>query len=308
MRRPGLARAFCSAVFGVVVWLAQAPPALPVPVDILPGESAFRPLLADPREAQYLMRYLLGASRARGEAAFGDTFGLVRVGDIQSVQFGIQASVYTRFNRDVNSVGFLDVNSADYTIFLPVDVHQGPVDVRVGLGHLSSHLGETEVQRRIVFGGANFFDRAFLYRRDFIRSVVSFETTEAVRLYAGGSYGVHVTPLRPRGAGQVGAELLSTPRLLGRLQRQWYLAVDFQSWAEADWALNANLQVGLRLSRHDSLRRLRVALDVYHGRSLMNKKRPPRMPCIRRSHTREGSRHPLKTVPVKSNRVFLQPR
>jgi hypothetical protein len=268
VRQAGLARVLCFAALAVVAWAAQTPPALAQPVDVLPGESAFRPLLADPREAQYLMRYLLGNGRARGEAAFGDTFGLVRVGDVRSVQFGIQASVYTRFNRDVNSAGFLDVNSADYTIFLPIDVHQGPVDLRVGFGHLSSHLGESEVQRRIFFGGANFFDRSFLYRRDFIRSVVSFDATEAVRLYAGGSYGVHVTPHRPRGAGQVGAELLSTPQPLGRLHRQWYLAADLQSWAEADWALNANLEVGLRLSRPDSSRRLRVALDVYRGRSL----------------------------------------
>lgn len=258
----------CSAALAVVVWAAQTPPALPAPVDFLPGESAFRPLLADPREAQYLMRYMLGTGRARGEAAFGDTFGLVRVGDVRSVQFGIQASVYTRFNRDVNSVGFLDVNSADYTIFLPLDIHRGPVDLRAGFGHLSSHLGESEVQRRIFFGGANFFDRAFLYRRDFIRSLVSFDATDAVRLYAGGSYGIHVTPNGPRGAGQVGAELRLPPQPFGRLQRQWYLAADLQSWAEADWALNANLQAGLRLRRPDSSRRLRVALDVYRGRSL----------------------------------------
>ena len=268
MRRAGLARVLCSAALAAVLGAAQAPPALSAQVAFLPGESAFRPLLADPREAQYLMRYMHGSGRARGEVAFGDTFGLVRAGNIRSVQFGLQASVYTRFNRDVNSVGFLDVNTADYAIFFPFDLHQKPVGLRVGFGHLSSHFGESEAQRRIAFGGALLFDRAFLYRRDFIRSLVSFDATDAVRVYVGGSYGVHLTPKRPRGSGQVGAELLSTPQPLGRLHRQWYVAVDLQSWAEANWALNANLQAGVRMSRPGSSRRLRVALDVYHGRSL----------------------------------------
>ncbi len=260
-------RALSGLLLAGVVWSGQGPPSVAAEVTFLPEPSAFRPLLADPREAQHVMRYLVGSGRARGEAAFGDTFGLIRVDAAVPVQLGVQASVHTRFNRDVNSVGFLDINSADYAVVFPVDVRAGGLDLRVGVGHLSSHLGESEVQRRIVFGGANFFDRSFLYRRDFVRVVASFDASESIRVYAGGSYAIHVVPNRGRAAAQGGAELVGRPRPWGSVLRQWYAAADVQSWAEADWAVSADVQAGLRLTAPGSSRGLRAAIDVYRGRS-----------------------------------------
>lgn len=214
-----------------------------------------------------MLRYLVGDGRAGGEAAFGDTFGLLRVDAPVPVQLGIQASVYTRFNRDVDSVGFLDINSADYAIVFPVDVRAGDLDLRMGVGHLSSHLGEIEVQRRIMSGVVNYFDRSFLYRRDSVRVVASFDASESVRVYAGGSYAIHVVPNRGRAAAQAGAELVGRPRPWGSVIRRWYMAADVQSWAEADWAVSADVQAGLWINAVGSARGLRVAVDVYQGRS-----------------------------------------
>jgi hypothetical protein len=262
-------RLLASAVLTVFVWLAGASWSFAaLPLDVFPGESTFRPFLADPREAQYLLRYVIGNGRARGEAAFGETFGLVRLEGTRPLQLGLQASVYTRFNRDVDSAGFLDINSADYTIALPLDLRYDRLDVRVSVGHLSSHFGESEVQRRILFDGANFFDRTFLYRRDFVRGLVSSDLTETLRVYGGGSYAIHITPQQPRPVGQVGLEARLPARGWGPLRRQWYLAVDLQSWAEADWTMNTNVQVGVRLGRGHSSRRVRVALEAYQGKSL----------------------------------------
>ena len=112
-------RALIGGFLAVVAWGAGTANSTAATVAFLPEPSPFRPLLADPREAQHVMRYLVGGGRARGEAAFGDTFGLIRVDAAVPVQLGVQASVYTRFNRDVNSVGFLDINSADYAIVFP---------------------------------------------------------------------------------------------------------------------------------------------------------------------------------------------
>jgi hypothetical protein len=235
-------------------------------VTLLPGPSAFRPLLADPREAHHVLRYLVGDGRARGEAAFGDTFGLIRVDAAVPVQFGVQASVYTRFNRDVDSVGFLDINSADYAIVFPVDVRAGDLDLRMGVGHLSSHLGETEVQRRIVFGGTNFRSELSLSTGLRARGGV-VRRTGSLRVYAGGSYAIHVVPNRGRAAAQAGAELVGHPRPWGSVIRRWYAAADVQSWAEADWAVSADLQAGLWINTAGSARGLRLAIDVYRGRS-----------------------------------------
>jgi hypothetical protein len=236
--------------------------------EIFPNTALFRPLLADPREAQSSLRYLVGSGNARGQAAFGDTFGLVRIDTAFPVQFGLQGSVFTRFNRDADSAGFLDINSADYTLFFPLDVRFDGWVLRAGVGHLSSHFGESEVQRKILSGEALFFDRSFLYRRDYVRVTAAWDANEQLRLYGGGSVAVHVKPDGPRTALQAGAEWRWALHPLGSIMRQWYLGVDLQSWAESDWAANANLEGGLRLARRDETRAIRISLSGYAGRSL----------------------------------------
>lgn len=262
----------CLAVTAAAyVWLAVSPwgdLARAASVEFLPGASLFRPLLADPREPQHSVRYLVGSGNARGEASFGDTFGVARITAASVVQVGIQASVFTRFNRDADSAGFLDINSADYTLFLPVDVQLGRVVVRSGIGHLSSHLGEIEAQRRVHDGVALFFDRSFLYRRDYARVVTAWDVTERIRIYGGASVAVHLTPDGGRTAAQAGAEWLGPPRLLGPMVRQWFVGVDLQTWAESDWAANGNVEGGVRLSRADGERGIRFSVSGYAGRSL----------------------------------------
>jgi hypothetical protein len=262
----------CLAVAAAAyVWLAVSPwgdLARAASVEFLPGASLFRPLLADPRETQHSVRYLVGSGNARGEASFGDTFGVARISAASVVQVGIQASVFTRFNRDADSAGFLDINSADYTIFFPVDVRLGRVMVRSGVGHLSSHLGEIETQRRILNGEANFFDRSFLYRRDYARMVTAWDVTERLRIYGGASVAVHLTPDGGRTVAQAGVEWIGPPRPLGAMVRQWFTGVDLQTWAESDWAANGNVEGGVRLSRADGERGIRFSVSGYAGRSL----------------------------------------
>ncbi|MEO5656964.1 MAG: DUF1207 domain-containing protein [Nitrospiria bacterium] len=235
---------------------------------VFPRAPLVRPLLSDPREAQSTLRYLVGSGTARGEASFGDTVWLVGGQGGRSWQMGVQGAVYTRFNRDRDSVGFLDINSIDYTIFLPVDLSLDGVDLRFGIGHLSSHLGESEVQRRIRYEGAMFFDRSFLYRRDFFRVLVSSDLSDAWRLYAGTSYGFHMTPDRSRTAVQAGMEWKAIFHRWGLVRRQWYAGVDVQSWAEAEWALNTAVDIGMRVSRPDETHGLRFSITGYTGRSL----------------------------------------
>jgi hypothetical protein len=262
----------CLAVAAAAyVWLAVSPwgdISRAASVEFLPGASLFRPLLADPREAHHSLRYLVGSDDARGEASFGDTFGVARISSESVVQVGIQASVFTRFNRDVDSAGFLDINSADYTIFVPVDVQFGRVVVRSGIGHLSSHLGEIETQRRILNGEASFFDRSFLYRRDYARVVTAWDVTERLRIYGGASVAAHLTPDGGRTTAQTGVEWIGSPRSSGTMVRQWFSGVDVQTWAESDWAVNGNVEGGVRLSRADGARGIRFSVSGYAGRSL----------------------------------------
>jgi thiamine monophosphate kinase len=55
---------------------------------------------------------------------------------------------------------------------------------------------------------------------------------------------------------------------LGTVVRQWFAGVDLQTWAESDWAANGNLEGGMRLSRSDGERGVRIAVSGYAGRSL----------------------------------------
>jgi hypothetical protein len=55
---------------------------------------------------------------------------------------------------------------------------------------------------------------------------------------------------------------------LGSIRRQWFVGVDLQTWAESDWAANGNLEGGLRLSRPDGERAIRVVVSGYAGRAL----------------------------------------
>lgn len=259
------ARALAAVVAAVIVGWGTA--GWSASIDIFPSGALFRPLLADPREAHHSMRYLTGPSDARGEASFGDTFGFARIDGTLPVQFGIQGAVFTRFNPDADSVGFLDINSADYTLFLPIDVQFDGWALRTGLGHLSSHLGESEVQRRILIDGI-FFNRSFLYRRDYVRLIAAWDVSEQLRIYGGASFAIHVTPEQPRTATQAGIEWRAAPHPLGTIVRQWFVATDLQAWAESDWAANANLEGGLRLARTDGTRGVRISLSGYAGRSL----------------------------------------
>jgi hypothetical protein len=176
--------------------------------------------------------------------------------------------VFTRFNRDPDSAGFLDINTADYTLFLPLDVKFDGWVLRTGVGHLSSHFGESEVQRQIQSLQAVFFDKRFLYRRDYVRVIAAWDVSERLRLYGGANVAIHVRPNAPRTVLQGGAEWRWALRPLGSIMRQWYLGVDLQSWAESDWAVNANAEGGLRLARGDGTRAVRIAVSGYAGRSL----------------------------------------
>jgi hypothetical protein len=267
-RRRGSAVSAAALLAALAVATGWSDAAWAVGTEIFPNTQLFRPLLADPREAQSSLRYLVNSGSSRGQAAFGDTFGLVRINSAYPVQFGVQGSVFTRFNRDPDSAGFLDINTADYTLVLPLDVKFDKWVLRTGVGHLSSHFGESEVQRQIQAGEALPFDESFLYRRDYLRVIAAWDVSERLRLYGGGSVAVHVRPDGPRTALQAGAERRWALHPLGSIMRQWYLAADLQLWAESDWATNANFEGGIRLARRDGTRAVRISLSGYVGHSL----------------------------------------
>jgi hypothetical protein len=131
---------------------AQAPPApgpAPAPdtlgdrVTALPAGDPFRPLLADPKQPQFIASSLRVDSRLRetwvGAVAFGENIGLVRWPTGDGLQLGIAGGVFAQFDLETES---MDLLNADYVIGLPLTYRRGSLGVRVRLYHQSSHLGD----------------------------------------------------------------------------------------------------------------------------------------------------------------------
>ncbi len=226
-----------------------------------PAGDLFRPLLADPKQAQFFVgvnRFSSsGARYTMASVGFGETFGLSRLNGHQEgngLQFGIEGGIFARFNLSSASN---DLVNADYTIGIPVTWRYGGNSIRSRLYHQSSHLGD-----ELLLGG-NPPERVNL----------SYESVELIysrewlgwRLYAGGEYLIHKEPadleplsahwgLEYRGAGV----LLWKGRPIG--------GVDMKCLEEHDWAVDVSIKAGLEFGHPDpGNRRLRLMGVWYKG-------------------------------------------
>ncbi len=194
---------------------------------------------------------------------FGDNFGLVgRRHGCNGWQVGVLGAVFAQFNLDSGSN---DLLNADYNIGIPVSWRSGLFSTRVRVYHNSSHLGDE-----------------FLLRNPGVTRVdLSFEALEAIlsldapggwgRVYAGGTYLVHVSPstLDKNGV-QWGFELrgptIAAPILrLPGLRLTPVLGSNFHTWEELDWSINTNVLAGLEWSKAGADRRFRLLLNYYYG-------------------------------------------
>ena len=112
------------------------------PVRRFPRDDLFRPVLADPKQPQFVI------SRQRvipdqdgdfvaGWVVYGETFGIRRyVGDrpCDGVQVNIQGGVFAQFNLSAPSY---DLLNSDYVVGLPVTFRRGGVSGRFRLYHQS---------------------------------------------------------------------------------------------------------------------------------------------------------------------------
>src|SRR3569623_753759 len=162
-------------------------------VEPLPPYAIFAPLLADPRQPQFSVRYpryhSSGSEFTAAAVSFGEYFGfasgLWRAASISQV--GLQGAVFGLFNLDAPAS---DLGNADYWIGIPLSYRRGPWSVLTRLYHQSSHLGDEFL---LGHPGVN-------------RINLSYEELEAIgsldldseRLFGGGGYMVHSEPnLRP---------------------------------------------------------------------------------------------------------------
>lgn len=226
-----------------------------ITVKALPKVELFDPLIADPRQPQFAIRYQYYETPTTtfnaANVSIGDYFPFATglFGTAGSSQIGIQGAVFALFNIDAPSH---DLINADYWIGLPVSYRKGRWSFLGRIYHQSSHLGDEYL---LDTPGVN-------------RINLSYEESEALasydwrrwRVYGGGGYIFHSEPsLRPW-TSQYGVEYL-WPRFFHELDL--VTAADWQAKQEQDWRLNRSYQLGLAF--HSGDRQVRLMLEHFQG-------------------------------------------
>lgn len=239
-----------------------APPAAPaenaqamvLAVQALPVDDLFKPLIADPRQPQFSIKYHSYNARESFNAAsvsFGDYFGFASgfLGSRGVSQIGLQGAVFAVFNLDSDSS---DLVNADYWIGIPVSYRRGPWSFLTRMYHQSSHLG----------------DEFLIGNPDLERINLSYEEWETLasydwrnwRFYGGGGLILHSEPDLDPWSAQAGVEY-RRPGFFRNLQL--VAAVDWQTSQEQDWKRNQSYQLGFAFERQS--REIRLMLEYYRG-------------------------------------------
>lgn len=238
---------------------APAPEAKPMAetvVEPLPPYAIFAPLLADPRQPQFSMRYQRYHSSVSefnaAAVSFGEYFGFASGlwRDASISQVGLQGAVFGLFNLDAPSS---DLVNADYWIGIPLSYRHGPWSVLTRLYHQSSHLGDEFL---LGHPGVNRINLSY----EELEAIGSLDL-DSVRLYGGGGYMVHSEPnLRPWHF-QGGLE--------GRKRHairefDFVAALDLQSREEQGWGWNRSYQAGFAYMPRGG-REIRLMLEHFNG-------------------------------------------
>jgi hypothetical protein len=205
------------------------------------AHELFRPLLADPRELQYALRYSVPVSqKAVGKAAMGDYLGIYRwklPWEAAYLQFSIGGGVFGRFDLAGTSNNF---ESVDFYANVPFDLRFGKWSVRLMPYHTSSHLGDDLLKDTGQTTTKHSWDN--------MRSLLSYDLNSWSRLYGGYTYAFQT---HPGGLGrqswQAGLETYSGWWCQQHAQTYW--ANDFQSWQRIQWNPIFNSQLGIKWVR-----------------------------------------------------------
>lgn len=233
----------------------QAQP-LVTAIEALPVDELFKPLIADPRQPQFSIRYHRYEAAESFNAAsvsFGDYFGFASgvLKEYGVSQIGLQGAVFAVFNLDAPSQ---DLINADYWIGIPLSFRRGPFSYLTRLYHQSSHLGD-----EFLLGDIGDLERVNLSYEGW-ESLVSYDWRKW-RFYGGGGVILRSEPdLKPLHV-QGGSEF-RRPHFLGKFNL--VAAADLQATQEQNWHLNSSFQVGFAFSGSQG-REIRLMLEHYRG-------------------------------------------
>ena len=219
----------------------------------------FEPLHADPRWPHFSASYELYRGNDDlgrvGAARFGESFSLYRNSTKKEQwDIGLQAGVFAIFDLDAKSA---DLVNADYFFGPAFAWRRGAWSALGRVYHQSSHLGDEYLLRT----GAPRLNISY----EVLDALVSWDATDALRLYAGGGWLMHTdTPLE-RWIVEAGAELFG-PALSGAVRP--LVALDVQSRQQNDWSRDTSVRAGIQIEDPGAKgMRMQVLLEYYRGRS-----------------------------------------
>ncbi len=205
------------------------------------ADELFAPLRADPRELQFSVRCVYpDKDVTAAEVAIGHYYGIYRWGlpnGIGLMQVNIGGGIFPRFNFSYNK----DLQVIDFYGSIPLDVRIGKWSGRFMFYHVSSHLGDDYIRSSGQTVSNNSWNS--------LRSLVSYDVNDALRLYGGYTYHLVVLPAeQKREVFQSGFEL--TSKMKNNNHSQAFLAADAQWWERTQWKPTLNVQIGIKTGRN----------------------------------------------------------
>lgn len=226
-----------------------------VSIEALPVDELFKPLIADPRQPQFSIKYHRYDARDDFDAAsvsFGDYFGFASglFGEYGVSQIGMQGAVFAVFNLDSES---FDLVNADYWLGIPLSARLGPYSFLTRVYHQSSHLGD-----EYLIGNPNI-PRINLSYEDW-ETMMSYEWRQW-RFYGGGGVILNSEPNLDPLHLQAGMEYRRPEAFRGW---QFVAAADLQADQEQEWQGSGSYQAGFAIDGHAG-REIRFMLEHYRG-------------------------------------------
>lgn len=236
--------------------------------ELVPTESVFEPLVADPRWPRFSLSHLNYRRNAdlenNGEEL--DRVAEVNLGGTLPIaqwdapmegrfEFAIQGNVDSIFDIEASNQ---DLVSSDFFAGFPIFARWGGLSLMLRPYHISSHIGDEFLLRDRA-------DRVDL-SLEAVDSLISIDFAEWFRIYGGAGILVHRDPdTIDRRSLQAGIELGSPWALFGVMRPVAYL--DVKRTEENDWRSDYSGKVGFAFENPRFLRgrRLELLAEYYNG-------------------------------------------
>jgi hypothetical protein len=228
-----------------------------------PDGDLFRPLLADPKQPQFVAgRQRVNPNNADDFAAawvgFGENFGLYRLTlgrACDGLQLNVNGGVFAQFNLDSPSS---DLVNADYVIGVPLTFRKDFFSGRLRYYHQSSHLGD-----ELILGNPGI--RRINLSFEEVEFLASFELY-FLRVYGGPGYLVRREPDLERWKWQYGGELRFPLNRPPDAYIFYFVAgSDFKQFQEHDYHRDYSVKAGVEVENDRAVRRLRVLFTLFDG-------------------------------------------